>query len=142
MKAMMFSAALLLTACASVPLPTEKLLAAESAIARANVSRGDESGSAELRAARTKLAAAREAVAQDEMLQATRLAEEARLDADLATARLEVIKAQFSVEAMRKGNEALRQQGLRNATEVAPIPIPIPEATPSLMDLTPSNGKY
>lgn len=142
MRSMFYSAALLLTACATVPVPTDGLLAAESAIARANVSRGDEPGSPELRAARTKLAAAREAVAQGEMLKATRLAEQARLDADLATAQLEVAKAQFSVEAMRKGNEALRQQGLRNATEVAPIPIPIPEEMPSPVDATSSNGKY
>ena len=140
MKSIFFSAALLLTACATVPVPTDGLLAAESAIARANVSRGDEPGSAELRAARTKLAAARAAVAQREMLQATRLAEQARLDADLATARLEVAKAQFSVEALRKGNEALRQQGLRNATEVAPIPIP--EAMPSPLDAPATNGNY
>ncbi len=123
-------AALLLGACATVPVPTNGLFAAEQAIARANVSRGDDPGSLELRAARTKLAAAQDAVQRREMLQATRLAEEARLDADVATARTEAAKVEFAVEGMKKSNEALRQQGLRNAVDVAPIPIPIPEPLP------------
>lgn len=121
------------SACATVPPPIDQLMAAELAIQRADLARGGEASSSELRAAKAKLAAAREAVARRENLPATRLAVEAQLDADLATARTEAAKAQFNVEATRKSNEALRQQVLRNSANVAPIPIPaaIPPPIPA-----------
>lgn len=124
------AAALLASACASVPAPTDLLAAADLAVQRANASRGDDPSSAELKAARAKLAAARDATVRGDMLFATRLAREAQLDADLATARGEASKAQFNVEAMKKTNEALRQQALRNAVNVAPIAIPAPIEVP------------
>lgn len=124
--------ALCLAACASVPLPVDQLAAAEQSVRRADASRGDDPSALELKAARAKLAAARAAVAEREMLTATRLAVEAQLDADLAAARSEAAKAQFNVEAMQKSNEALRQQALRDSVNVAPIalPAPIPAAMP------------
>ena len=118
--------ALGLVACASVPLPTDQLTAAEQAVRRADASRGDDPSAPELKAARAKLSAAREAVATREMLVATRLAVEAKLDADLAAARSELAKAQFNIEAMQKSNEALRQQALRDSANVAPIALPAP----------------
>lgn len=118
--------ALSLTACATVPVPTNLLLAAEQSVQRADISRGTDLSPDELKSARIKLTAARDAVAQRKMQVATRFAEEARLDADYATARLEAAKAQFNVEAMKKGNEALRQQALRDSVNVAPIAIPVP----------------
>ena len=55
--------------------------------------------------------------------------------------RLAAAKAEFDVEAMKKSNEALRQQALRNAVNVAPIPIPLaPTATQG--QNTPFNGGY
>lgn len=126
MKPLILAAPLVLwlAACATVPPPTDALSAAELAVQRADVSRVDDPSSPELKSARSKLAAARAAVAQREMLQATRLAEEAKLDADLAGTRSEAARYQFTVEAVTKSNEALRQQALRNAVDVAPIAIP------------------
>lgn len=129
------------SACATVPPPTDQLNAAELAIQRADLARGGDASSSELRAAKAKLAAAREAAERRDNLPATRLAVEARLDADLATARTEAARAQFNVEATRKSNEALRQQVLRNSANVAPIPIPAPipaaDTAPVLDDSTP-----
>lgn len=113
-----------LAACATVPPPIDALAAAERSIQQADVSRADEPSSAELKSARIKLAAARAAVVQREMLRAARLAEQARLDADLAYTRTEVARDQFNIEAMTKSNEALRQQALRSSVDVAPIAIP------------------
>ncbi len=124
--------ALLLAACASVPPPVDALAAADLAIKRADASRGGDPSPDELKAARIKLEQAQQAMAKREHLLAARYAAEARLDADFATARNEAAKAQFNVEAMEKGNEALRAQGLRNAVNVAPIAIPaaIPAEAP------------
>ena len=118
--------ALTLAACATVPPPTDAMAAAEAAVARADVSRAGDSSSTELRAARSKLESARGAISRGDMLIATRLVTEAKLDADLAAARSESARAQFNVEAARKSNEALRQQALRNSVNVSPIAIPAP----------------
>ena len=123
--------ALAISACATVPPPTDAMAAADAAVARADVSRAGDSSSAELRAARAKLESARAAMARGDMLLATRLVEEARVDADFAAARSEAARAQFNVEAMRKSNEALRQQGLRDAVNVSPIAIPAPVQDPA-----------
>ena len=122
--------ALLTTACATVPPPTDLLAAAELSVKQANASRGEEDSSPELRAARIKLAAAHDAVTRREMLEATRLAQEAKLDADVSAARSELARAEFNVETLKKTNEALRQQSLRNSVNVAPIAIPSPIAAP------------
>lgn len=120
------ASALMASACATVPPPTDLMAAAEQSVQRANAARGEDPSPPELRAARAKLAGAQDAIAKRELLTATRLAEEARLDADLATARIESARAQFEVEAMKKGNEALQQQALRNSVNVSPIAIPAP----------------
>jgi len=118
--------ALLASGCATMPVPTATLAAAYVSIQNADASRGEDPSTPELRMARAKLAAANEAANRGEMLLAARLAEEARLDADLATARSEAARALFNAEAMKKTNEGLRQQALRNAVNVAPIAIPEP----------------
>ncbi|MES2684604.1 MAG: DUF4398 domain-containing protein [Pseudomonadota bacterium] len=129
---------LLASACVTVPPPTDLLGAAERSVQRADASRGDDPSPAALKSARAKLAAARDAFERRDMLQATRMAEEARLDADFAALRMEASRAQFNVEAMKKSNEALRQQSLRNAVNVAPIAIPaaIPEPLPEAAEPT------
>ena len=127
---LLLALALAASACSTVPPPIDQLASAELAIKRADLARGGDPSSTELRAAKAKMAAARESFARRENLPATRLAVEARLDAELATARIEAAKAQFNVEATRKSNEALRQQGLRNSANVAPIPIPAADPAP------------
>lgn len=126
---------LLASACVTVPPPTDLLGAAALSVQRADASRGDDPSPATLKSARAKLALARDAYQRGDMLLATRMAEEARLDADFAMLRIETARAQFSVEAMGKSNEALRQQSLRDTVNVAPIAIPAasPEPLPDAL---------
>jgi hypothetical protein len=86
------------------------LQAAESAIASAEQARVADYASAELREAREKLAAARTAVRNEEMVRALYLAEESRVHADLASAKAEEIKAKAVNDEMQKSIDTLRQE--------------------------------
>lgn len=123
-------AALALVACASTPPPTDQLARAESAIKRAEEARVADYASPDLKAAREKLASARDAVTRDEMALAARLAEQARVDAEVATAKAEAAKAQSNIEELQKANAAIQQESLRNATPAAPALPPPPPPKP------------
>lgn len=123
-KAMAAGSLLALAACASTPPPTDELARAESAIKRAEEARVADYASPELKTAREKLAAARDAANRSEMVLAARLAEQSRLDAEVATAKSDAAKAKSNIEEMKKANEAIQQESLRNSTNVAPISLP------------------
>lgn len=102
---------LLLGACATAPQPpTADLQAAELAIANAERARVADYASVELSEARDKLTAARSAVQEEQMSRAQRLAQQARVDAELASARAEVAKARVVNEQMQKGTDTLKQE--------------------------------
>lgn len=106
---------LLLAACASAPKsPTAAIQAAELAIANAEQARVADYASPELTWAREKLTNARKAVQQEEMVLALRLAEQSRVDAELASARAEEIKAKAINDEMKKSTAALKQEMQRN----------------------------
>lgn len=99
---------LLLGACASTPqAPTQSLQAAEQAIATAEQARVADYASLELSQAREKLAAARDAVRKEQMVLAQRLADEALVDAQLATAKAGEIKAKEVNEDMKESTRTL-----------------------------------
>lgn len=127
-KALAAGSLLALAACASTPPPTDELARAESAIKRAEEARVADYASPELKTAREKLAAARDAASRDDMVLAARLAEQSRVDAEVATAKSDAAKAQATIEEMKKANEAIQQESLRNSTNVAPISLPPPPA--------------
>lgn len=109
------TAALMLGACASTPQPpTQALQAAESAIANAEQSRVADYASAELTQARQKLAAARVATRNEQMLQAEYLAVESRVHAELAYAQAEEIKAKAVNDEMQKSIDTLRSEMTRS----------------------------
>lgn len=109
------AALLLLTACASAPkAPTAALQAAESAIANAEQARVADYASQELTQAREKLNAARGAVQQEQMVLALRLAEQSRVDAELASAKAEQIQAKAVNDEMKQSTDALKQEMQRN----------------------------
>jgi hypothetical protein len=103
-------AAFLLAACASAPEPTEKLRAAEQAIANAERAEAGQHAAGELSEARTKLASANSAVQDERMEQAARLADQARADAELAAARTVAVKAQAVNEEIRRGTATLIEE--------------------------------
>lgn len=106
-----------LAGCASTPkAPNEALQAAESAIANAEQDRVADYASPELGEARDKLTAARVAVVEKEMVRAARLAEQSRADAELASAKAKVAKAQEVNEDLNKNINTLQQELQRNTT--------------------------
>ena len=113
---MLLAAAVLgLSACASTPPPpTDAINAAERAVKTAQDAGVVDYSSPELKSAREKLVQAREAVARDDMAAAAVLAEQARLDAELATAKTAAAKAQSVNDEMKKSNETLQQELNRN----------------------------
>lgn len=112
--------ALLLAACASQPVPpTQELQAAQFAIQSAEQARVGEHAALELGMAREKLAAAEAAVQDEDMPQATRLAEQSRAEAELAMARSQMTKARIVNQEMRDSTESLKQEMQRN-TGVTP----------------------
>ncbi|MES2883845.1 MAG: DUF4398 domain-containing protein [Pseudomonadota bacterium] len=127
-KAMAAATLLTLAACASIPPPTDELMAAESAIKRADEARVADYASPELTRAREKLTAARDAVNREDMVLAASLASQAKIDADVATAKAEAAKAQANIEEMKKANSVIQQESQRNSTNVAPVALPPPPA--------------
>ena len=75
-----------LAACASTPIPNEKMAVAKASVQRAEQSGAPELAPVEMSAARDKLARAEKAAAARDGLSATQLAEQANVDADLAEA--------------------------------------------------------
>jgi hypothetical protein len=105
-----------LAACASTPkAPDQALQAAEMAITNAEQARVADYASPELADARQDLSAARRAVADEEMLLAERLAKQSRVNAELAIAKTEAIKAKAVNDEMLKSTEALKQEMQRNS---------------------------
>lgn len=105
-----------LAGCASTPkAPDQALQAAELAIANAEQERVADYASPELGEARDKLTAARVAVVEKEMVRAARLAEQARADAELASAKAQAAKAQEVNEDLNKNINTLQQELQRNS---------------------------
>lgn len=107
-------------ACSSVPAPVAELEAAEQAILTAEQARVNTYAASELTQARQKLQDARAAVLQKEMVQARRLAQQSKLDAELALARAGAAEAMAVNDEMKKSTEILQQEMLRNQTGVKP----------------------
>ncbi len=123
---------LALAACAASPLPpTDQLTRAESAIKRAEEARVADYASPELTSAREKLASARDAVNREDMELAGRLADQARVDAEVATAKTEAAKAKANITEMQKANTAIQQESQRNVGGSTPIILPAPPAPPA-----------
>jgi hypothetical protein len=104
-------ATLWLGACASEPpAPTLAMQSAEQAIATADRARITDESSPELHEAREKLAAAKLSVQQQQMAQAERLAQESRVDAELASATMDTAKAKAVNAEMVRGDAVLQQE--------------------------------
>ena len=106
---------LFLSACASAPLaPTKEMSAAEQSMTDAEQARVAEYALPELQEARSKLAAARTAIKNENMLLAKQLAEQASVDIKLASAKAELAKAQAVNDDMHKNINVLKQEMNRN----------------------------
>src|SRR5271155_1853766 len=101
---------LVLVACASTPPPTASLQAAHQAISNAERAEAGRYAPAELGEARTKLASADTAVSEQKMTMAEELADESRVEAQLASAMTVDLKAKAVNEEMLRSNGTLVEE--------------------------------
>lgn len=102
---------MLVAACASTPpAPVAALDAAKVAILNAEKADAGHFAGDELGEARQKLAAADTAVLVKEMMQAERLAQQSRVQAELASARTEAAKAAAVNKEMERAAVALTEE--------------------------------
>jgi hypothetical protein len=108
--------ALLIGACASTPpAPTASLDAARLAISNAERGEAGKYAPSELAEARTELASADSDVTQQRMVDADRMANQARTEAQLALARTGEKKADAVNDEMQKSTATLIQEMHRSA---------------------------
>jgi hypothetical protein len=98
-------------ACASTPpIPAVSLQAAQQAIGDAESVDAGRFAAAELDEARGKLSAAQRAVEEKQMVVAGQLADQARAEAELASARTAAAKANAVNQEMRQSNATLIEE--------------------------------
>lgn len=95
------------------------LAAARTAIGEAEKAGAGHDSAPELNEAREKLAAAENAVSQKHMTQAAQLAEQARVEANLASARSGELQAAAINQDMKHSNDALGEE-LQRASGARP----------------------
>src|SRR5579859_3089764 len=103
-----------LAACASTPIPNEKIAVAKESVQRAEQSGAPELAPVEMAVARDKLARAEKAAADREAVPANQLAEQANVDARLAEATAQQQRAHKAAMEFDASMQALRSESLRN----------------------------
>lgn len=105
----------LLSACASVPLPSEQMAVAEASVQRANTRSTAEFAAAELQIATQKLVSARQAVANKDYERARQLAEQADLDAQVAELHAQTVISRKAAQESQDAARALVEEINRKA---------------------------
>ena len=115
-KGVMAGAAIVLglAACASTPIPNEKIAVAKASVQRAEQSGAPEFAPVEMAAARDKLARAEKAAADRETVPATQLAEQANVDARLAEATAQQQRSRKAATEFDASMQALRSESMRS----------------------------
>jgi hypothetical protein len=109
---------LLLTACASTPLPpTQEISAAEQSLTDAEQARVAEYALPEMQEAREQLSASRAAVLKEDMVSAKRLAQQASMNIKLAAAKAELAKAEEVNTDMTQNIDVLKEEMQRKTGE-------------------------
>jgi hypothetical protein len=116
-----------LAACASGPMPNEKLAVAQASVQRAEQSGAQEFAPAELATARDKLARAEDASAKRDAGPATMLAEQANVDAELAEAIAGEHRSHQAATELDASLQALRQESQHAAPPPPPVQAPAPQ---------------
>jgi hypothetical protein len=109
------AALLLVAACASTPPPTVALQAAQVAITNAERADAGHYSPAELGEARKRLASADTSVKEQRMVMAERFADQARAQAELASAKTEAAKAQAVNTEMKTSTGTLIEEMKRSS---------------------------
>jgi hypothetical protein len=103
-----------LSACASTPVPNEKIAVAKASVQRAEQSGAPELAPVEMAAARDKLARAEKAAADRDAQPATQLAEQANVDARLAEATAQQQRSHKAATEFDASMQALSSESMRN----------------------------
>jgi hypothetical protein len=119
-----------IVACASTPMPVEKLAVAKSSIDRAEQAQAAQFAQVELGSARNKYAAAQAAADKKDADVAARLADQADVDAQLAEATARAKQQQQLVAEMDAGMRDLRNETLRRDNTGAAPQLPQPTTPP------------
>jgi glutathione synthase/RimK-type ligase-like ATP-grasp enzyme len=109
--------ALSLAACATNPVPNERIAVAQSSLQRAEQSGAPELAPVEMATARDKLARAQKAAADHDAVPATDLAEQANIDAELAEATANEHRAKKAASEFDASMQALRQESMRSSPQ-------------------------
>jgi Domain of unknown function (DUF4398) len=108
--ALLAGACVLLTACASTPPPTAQVAVSTAAVANAVSAGGPELAPMEMKSARDKLDRANVAMLAKNYDSALSLAQEAQVDAGVAQAKAQSVKARKAAEAVREDSRALTEE--------------------------------
>ncbi len=111
----------LLLACASTPPPTAQVAVSTAAVANAVSAGGPALAPAEMKTARDKLDRANAAMLAKNYDAALSLAQEAQVDAGVAQAKAQSVKAQKAADAVREDSRALSEE-LERKKEQTPTP--------------------
>jgi hypothetical protein len=104
----------MLAACASTPIPNEKIAVAKASLQRAEQSGAPELAPVELASARDKLNRAEKAAADHDAQPATMLAEQANVDAQLAEATAAQQRSHKAATEFDASMQALRTEAMRS----------------------------
>ena len=124
-----FAVAFGIVACASTPMPVEKLAIAKTSLERAEQAQAAQFAQVELNSARNKYAAAQAAVDKHDAEVAARLADQADVDAQLAESTARAKQQEQLVTEMDKGLRDLRNETLRHDSTGAAPQVPQPATT-------------
>ena len=119
-----------IVACASTPMPVEKLAIAKTSLERAEQAQAAQFAQVELNSARNKYAAAQAAVDKHDAEVAARLADQADVDAQLAESTARAKQQEQLVTEMDAGLRDLRNETLRHDNAGAAPQTPQPATTP------------
>jgi hypothetical protein len=103
-----------LVACASAPVPVDKLAVAKNSVERAEQAQAGQFAQVELNTARNKLAAAQAAADKRDADVAARMADQAEVDAQLAESTARAKQQEQLVAEMDNSLRDLRNETLRN----------------------------
>lgn len=104
------AALILLAGCASVEPPVEQIAHSQTAVQQAHDVGAREYAPLELRQATQKLEQAQAAMAEEEYLEARRLAEQAQVDAELAQTMALSEEAEAAAHELRESIRILREE--------------------------------
>ena len=99
-----------ITACATTPPPVELIAVSKAAVNDANVAGANELAPIQYKSATDKMSAAEVAMASKDYPLAQQLAEQAQVDAKLATAMARAAKAKKAADAVQEDSRILTQE--------------------------------